>query len=396
MHMNFSEDSQHSYFFSQPHQPFFILAFVNALAIMFIFMLSFKGILHMNISAIDYHAYGFIYLLFTPAFFGFLFTTFPRFASTPSIEKKQYMKVFDFYYIGSALVILGSIATPIFTAFGMLAVFIGHLKGTLLLKNIYTTTQMQDKHDIFWILLSMSIGLGAHALLIIGSLLHIGMTGFATEIAIYLYLFLVAFSVAQRMVPFFSHCMVEKNPRLLKTLFILLSLHIIIEGFIINGSFLVDVAIGTILLKEVKRWKLPFPNPNPLLWILHIALFWAGFSFLLGGITNFISLVSSVSFLALDVHVLVLGFIFTILIGFGTRVTLGHSGNVMQADRYVTFLFYWTQVVVVARLCTSLSTVFGWDFTVLFDITATVWIVMFITWAIRFFEVLIKGKKLVN
>ena len=396
MHMNFSEDSQHSYFFSQPHQPFFFLAFVNALAIMFIFMLSFKGILPMNISAIDYHAYGFIYLLFTPAFFGFLFTTFPRFASTPSIEKKQYMKVFNFYYIGSALVILGSIATPIFTAFGMLAVFIGHFKGTLLLKNIYTTTQMQDKHDIFWILLSMSIGLGAHALLIIGSLLHIGMTGFATEIAIYLYLFLVAFSVAQRMVPFFSHCMVEKNPRLLKTLFILLSLHIIIEGFIINGSFLVDVAIGTILLKEVKRWKLPFPNPNPLLWILHIALFWAGFSFLLGGITNFISLVSSVSFLALDVHVLVLGFIFTILIGFGTRVTLGHSGNVMQADRYVTFLFYWTQVVVVARLCTSLTTVFGWDLTILFDITATVWIVMFIAWAIRFFEVLIKGKKLVN
>jgi uncharacterized protein involved in response to NO len=392
--MNFSEDSQHSYFFSQPHQPFFILAFINALAIMFIFMLSFKGILHMNISAIDYHAYGFIYLLFTPAFFGFLFTTFPRFASTPAIEKKQYMKVFDFYYIGSALVILGSIATPLFTAFGMLVVFFGHLKGTLILKNIYTRTEMKDKHDIFWILLAMSIGVGAHALLIMGSLLHIGMTGFATEIAIYLYLFMLAFSVAQRMVPFFSHCMVEKNQNLLKVLFILLTLHILIEGFVTNGSFLIDLLIGALLSKEVLRWKLPFPNPNPLLWILHIALYWTVLAFILGGVTNFITLLSGINFLALDIHVLVLGFVFTILIGFGTRVTLGHSGNMMQADRYTTFLFYWTQVVVVSRVLTSLVSAFGWNFMVLFDITATAWLVMFVAWALRFFAVLIKGKKL--
>ncbi|HHD79602.1 MAG TPA: NnrS family protein [Epsilonproteobacteria bacterium] len=396
MHMNFSEDSQHSYFFSQPHQPFFILAFTNALAIMFIFMLSYKGILHMNISAIDYHAYGFIYLLFTPAFFGFLLTTFPRFASTPPIEKKQYMRVFDFYYIGSALVILGSIATPLFTAFGMLIVFLGHLKGTLILKNIYTSTQMEDKHDIFWILLAMSVGVGAHALLIIGSLLHIGMTGFATEIAIYLYLFMVAFSVAQRMVPFFSHCMVEKNHNLLKILFVLLTLHILIEGFVTNGSFLIDLLIGALLSKELLRWKLPFPNPNPLLWILHIALYWTGLAFILGGITNFITLLSNINFLALDIHVLVLGFVFTILIGFGTRVTLGHSGNRMQADRYTTFLFYWTQVVVLTRILTSIIAAFGWNFMVLFDITASAWLVMFVAWAVHFFAVLIYGKKFVN
>jgi len=394
MQMNFSDNAQHSYFFSQPHQPFFVLAFINALAIMLIFMLSFKGIISMDIDSIDYHAYGFIYLLFTPAFFGFLFTTFPRFSSTPAIEKNVYLRVFTFYYIGSALVILGSIATPVFTGFGMLITFIGHTSGILILKNIYTSTKMEDKHDIFWILLSMYVGVGAHGLLIIGSLLHIGMTGFATEIAIYLYLFMLAFSVAQRMVPFFSHCMVEKNTHLLKNLFGLLTLHVVIEGFITNGSFIIDLLVGTLLLKEIIRWKLPFPNPNPLLWILHIALYWAGVAFVLGGLSNLISLLSGISFLALDVHILVLGFIFTILIGFGTRVTLGHSGNQMQADKYTKFLFYWTQVVVITRLLTSLVSAFGWDFMILFDITASAWIVMFIAWALRFFVVLIQGKKL--
>ena len=394
MHMNFSEDAQHSYFFSQPHQPFFVLAFVNALVTMFIFMLSFKGIIHMDITAIDYHAYGFIYLLFTPAFFGFLFTTFPRFASTPAIEKQTYMRVFTFYYIGSALVILGSIATPVFTGFGMLITFIGHLLGFLILNNIYIKTTMEDTHDILWIVIAMSIGVIAHGLLIVGTLLHIGMTGFATEIAIYLYLFLLAFSVAQRMVPFFSHCIVEKNTYLLKTLFILLILHILIEGFIVNGSFIIDILIGILILKEVLRWKLPFPNPNPLLWILHISLYWAGLAFVLSGLTNLITLWTDTSFLALDIHVLVLGFVFTILIGFGTRVTLGHSGNMMHADTYTTFLFYWTQVVVVTRLLTSLASAFGWNFMVLFDITVTTWMVMFIAWAFRFFKVLIEGKKL--
>jgi len=394
MHMNFSEDSQHSYFFSQPHQPFFILAFINALAIMLVFILSFKGILHMDISAVDYHAYGFIYLLFTPAFFGFLFTTFPRFASTPAIEKKEYMKVFDFYYIGSALVILGSIATPLFTAFGMLIVFLGHLKGTLILKNIYTNTETEEKDDIFWILLSMSVGVGAHILLIAGSLLHIGIAGLATEIAVYLYLFMVAFSVSQRMIPFFSHCIVEKNKNLLKVVFILLTLHILTEGFITNGSFIIDLLIGALLGKEVLRWKLPFPNTNPLLWILHIAIYWIALAFILGGITNFITLLNGINFLALDIHVLVLGFVFTILIGFGTRVTLGHSGNIMQTDKYTIFLFYWTQVVVLTRVFMSLSSAFGLNFMIFFNISAIAWFIMFITWNIRFFAVLIKGKKL--
>ena len=396
MHMNFSEDAQHSYFFSQPHQPFFVMSFISAVVTMLIFMLSFKGIIHMDISAIDYHSYGLIYLFFTPAFFGFLFTTFPRFSSTPAIEKKDYMRVFNFYYIGATLFLLGSMINIILTALGMIIIFVGHLLGTLILEKIYTRTTMDDKDDLFWILLTMSIGLGADALLIIGSIFHLGIVGFATEVSIYLYLFLVAFSVAQRMVPFFSHSMVDKNKSLLKTLFILLLLHITIEGFISNSSFLFDIIIGVLLIREILRWKLPSANSNPLLQILHVSLYWAGAAFIIGGLSNFMTLMLGTPFLALDIHVLVLGFVFTILIGFGTRVTLGHSGNMMQADNWVKGLFIWTQIVVLVRILVSLVTAFGWNFMVLFDISVTVWFIMFIAWGIRFFAVLIQGKKLTN
>jgi uncharacterized protein involved in response to NO len=103
---------------------------------------------------------------------------------------------------------------------------------------------------------------------------------------------------------------------------------------------------------------------------------------------------TEVNFLALDIHSMLLGFVFTILIGFGTRVTLGHSGNQMHADKWVKMLFIWTQVVVAIRLLTSLVVALSWNFMILFDISASVWLVMFIAWAIRFFAVLITGKKL--
>ena len=394
MQMKFSGDSEKNYFFSQPHQPFFILAFVNAIVTMIIFLLSYKGILNISISSSSFHAYGLTYLLFTPAFFAFLFTTFPRFASTAVIAKKDYMSVFNLYYIGSTLFILGSIATPVLSSLGMLIIFVGHIMGTLILKNIYVTSTMEDKHDIYWILIAMTFGVLAHFLFIVSELFYTPLLHFSIEISTYLFLFLLTFSVAQRMVPFFSHSMVGRNDYLLKVVFVLLLLRVVLESISLNSSFIVDILIGLLIARELLRWKLQFPNPNPLLWILHTALYWVPIAFIVGGLTNLISLLTGSSFLMLDTHLLMLGFVFTILIGFGTRVTIGHSGNVMQADKWTVWLFYWTQVVVVVRILVSLVAAFGWNYMILFDISLTLWLLMFIAWAVKFFAVLINGKKL--
>ena len=394
MHMNFSEESEKSYFFSQPHQPFFVLAFISAIVTMLVFMLAYKGVLHLAVSPVNFHAYGLIYLMFTPAFFGFLFTTFPRFTATPAIKRGTYLRVFSLYYIGATLVLLGSIATPLFFGFGMLIVFIGHLIGTSLLKQIYQNSKMDDKHDVFWILTAMAIGVVAHFLFIISILFNLPLMQFSLELSTYLFLFLLTFSVAQRMVPFFSHVMAGRNDTLMKTLFGLLLLHLLLESIYRDSAFIIDLLIGLIIGKEVLRWKLPFPNQNPLLWILHLALFWVPVAFIASTFVNFITLLSGATMLALDIHMLLVGFVFTIMIGFGTRVTLGHSGNMMQADRWTTLLFYGTQLVVLLRILLSLVATLGWNFMILFDITATVWLLLFIGWAVRFFAVLITGKKL--
>ena len=394
MHLNFSETSHNHYFFSQPHQPFFVLAFITAVLAMLVFLFSYTGILNLAVSPLNFHIYTFVFLLFTPAFFGFLFTTFPRFSATPPIEKELYMRVFSFYYIGATLVLLGSLATPIFSALGMFSLFAGHLVGTNHLRKIYHRTTMEETHDLFWILTAMQVGVVSHLLFIVTALFYPPLMRLTIELSVYGYLFLLTFSVAQRMIPFFSHVMAVRNEVLMKTLFGLLIAHIILETLYTNSAFIVDFLIALLTGKELLRWKLPFPNANPLLWILHISLFWIPVAFGLTAIVHLVTWLSGISFLALDIHILVLGFVLTVMIGFGTRVTIGHSGNPMVVDRWTIVLFYGTQIVVILRILLSLIAALGWNFMILFDISATAWLLLFTGWAIHFFAVLIRGKKL--
>ena len=383
-----------NYFFSQPHQPFFVLAFINAIITMLLFMLSYKGILTLTISPSLFHAYSLVFLLFTPAFLGFILTTFPRFSSTAPIEKSHYMAIVGLFFLGTLLFIVGAFLSTIIYKIAIVTIFIGEAWAVKILLDIYKSSQMTDKHDTFWILVAMVFGLLSHFIFNVSELFGFTLQTLAIEIAIYLYLFLLAFSVAQRMIPFFSHCMIERNKYLLKIIVSLLALHIVLDIIYPNLSFIADGALAFVIAKELFRWNLPFPNPNPLLWILHISLFWIPIAFLFASISNLTTLIDGTTFLFLDIHILMLGFLFTVLIGFGTRVTLGHSGNMMQADKWVRNLFIWTQVVVVMRLFTSIVAAWGYNYMVLFDISVTVWLVMFILWGIRFFAVLIKGKKL--
>lgn len=377
------------YFLSQPHQPFFILAFLNAIVSMLLFRFFLEGALTPTVPAKLYHVYSLVYLLFTPAFLAFLFTTFPRFSATPPIEKEAYMRVFLFFGLGTLLVYLGIfLSTPLLNT-GIFLAFIGHLIAANMLLGIYKESKVTDKYDQFWILIATAVGVFAHFLFLIILWLP-SLYTFAVQLSIYLYLFLIFFTVAQRMVPFFSHAPIEKHTERFKVIVGLLVLHILLELFQNNASFLADFVLAYLIGRELARWKLPFPNPNPLVWILHIALFWVPIAFLLSSISSLTALITGSSFLYLGIHALALGFFLTMLIGFGTRVTIGHSGNRMMADRYTVALFYITQLVVVMRLITSISG----NFLIFFELSIFVWLLLFIAWGIRFFPVVIFGKKL--
>ncbi len=383
-----------SYVLSQPHQPFFLLGVFNAIVMLLLFALAYKGIISLTLDTLTFHSYSLIFLLFNNVFTGFLFTTFPRFNQTEVIKKSYYTAIFYANFIGSLLFVIANFFSLYLTLAAMLTLFISQLFTVLKLKNIYANARVADKSDSFWILSASFIGLFGH-LLFMGTLFFPALLPIAIALSFYLYATFLAFSVAQRMVPFFSHSFAPKNPNFVKFVFALFVAKSLFASLDIKiAEILIDVALASYLALEFHRWELkPFESPS-ILWVLHLALAWLPLAFLLSALSLLGELFLDTSFYYLNIHLLAIGFLTTILIGFGTRVTLGHSGQPPHGDAVATKIFLFIQLVVLGRFLFSLNVAFGWGLNFLFDISFTLWLVLFLFWGARYFKTLAFGVKI--
>ena len=386
------------YFLSQPHQPFFLFGILWAVVAMLLFMLGYKGVLPMRTDPTLLHAYGMLFIVFTHFFHGFLLTTFPRFCMASVVPVPVYLRIFGFYEAGAFLFFAGALFFAPLAWAGMALLFAGHVTAVRRFALIYKAGQSPEKSDPFWLLTAHGMGLGAHGLFLLGfaaDLLgfSVGWRPWAVAAGMDLYLFFLTFVVAQRMIPFFSHVMADKSPRFipvtltalgLKALFFALDLPLVEAA--------VTAALAIYLLRTFLSWRLPVFTSPAILWVLHLGLFWLPAGLFVDAVLSAVKVSMQTSFLFGGMHLVALGFVTTILIGFGTRVTLGHSGQVPHADRLSTALFWFTQVVVVARLLYSLAIGLGLNLAWLFDLSATLWMVLFMAWGWRFGPVLYRGK----
>jgi len=386
--------TKENYFLSQPHQPFFLLGIINAIVMMLIFALNYKGIFLLHGDSLTFHSYSLIFLVFTNFFTGFIFTTFPRFNQTQIIEKKYYVNIFYASTLASLLFIAGAFSSELLILGAMLLSLISQVFIVLKLKNIYEVGMAADKSDSFWILNANYFGLFGNALFILSFFVPV-ILPIAITISFYMYLIFFAFSVGQRMIPFFSHSFAQKNESFIKIIFVLFILKSIFASADIKSlQILVDLLLAGYMFFEFKRWDLhPLQSP-PILWVLHLALFWLPISFFISALSLGAEILFDTSFYYLNIHLLAIGFLTTLLIGFGTRVTLGHSGQPPQADTLATKIFLSIMVVVFLRALYSINIAFGWGLSFLFDISFTAWLLLFLVWGGRYFKVLVFGSKL--
>lgn len=379
-----------NYFFSQPHQPFFVMGVINAILFMMLFMLSYKGVITFTTTPNLFHSYSLIFGVFTPFFLGFLLTTFPRFSQVPELEKSIYVTNFALLSSGLLLFLIGSLWSSILIYIGSFLVLGALVYTMVVFYQIYKASPMPELHDQQWIMVGFGSGIVSGLLFFIGFLTGSEIVfSLAKLIGIYLFLTITALSVGQRMIPFFSHVMIDKNLKLLPTVFALFALFIVFEVFELKIGFFFLFIAGIVLGKEIKIWKLPFQNSEPILWILHLAIFWLPISLILTGFASLAEIIFEKDFIYIGIHLVMLGFLTTVMIGFGTRVTLGHSGNNMVIDKRTKFLFYLTQIIVYFRALYSFS-----GSSIMFDITVTLWLILFIAWAVKYLPVLVVGKKI--
>ncbi|WP_419764130.1 MAG: NnrS family protein [Arcobacter sp.] len=389
-------------FISQPHQVFFTNATLFLLLFILALFLNYSGIVTLKVSLQIFHAYALIFIVFIQFFLGFLFVVFPKFLLQADVSSKVYMKQVFLYFIGSLgfyISIFTSISLNIFFAFFLFCVQLVSFKT---LYDIHIKSTTKDKKDTFWVLISFFIGLVANFIFIcsfIQSDISQLLQQFSINSGFYLFIFMLIFSIAQRMVPFFSSAKIpgykiNKSKYLLESVFVLLVLKVFILTFLTTPYNLpIDIALFAVFAREFIKWKISVRNISAIMWVLYLSLYWIPIGFFLSSVESILYLYdNSIVFEKSIIHVFALGYFCTILLGFGTRVTLGHSGAVPTANNFTVILYLAFQLVVLLRLFTAYSINFSFDYLFFINLSAISFLLLFILWSSKYIVILLKGK----
>lgn len=389
-------------FSSQPHQPFFSSGIFFFILFMALFVASYSNILTLDKSVLTYHAYTMIFVIFIQFFLGFLFVVFPRFLMQAEVSKKDYMNQFFVYFISSIGIFLTLIFYSKLTILFQFSLLVIQIFSFILLFKIHKKSLMKIKEDTKWVLIAFFVGLISHFLFIVSSF-EFEYSFLVSKIAInsgfYLFLFMIVFTISQRMIPFFTTAKapdykINKSPKLLDTIFSLLVLKVVLLTFDnVKLNLIADVPLFILIVKELIKWKLPTFKVPSIMWVLYLGLYWIPVAF-------FISIIeSSMAFIAPEIffekaviHTIALGYFVTVLVGFGTRVILGHSGSTPHANNFAIFIFISIQVITLLRIFASISTNFGLNYQSLLNLTAILLIIGMLLWSSKYITILLKGK----
>jgi len=385
-------------FSSQPHQPFFAAGILFLITFLLILALDYSNIITLNHSISNFHSYPMINLIFIQFFLGFLFVTFPKFLTQAAVPIKTYMNHFFLFFTGGIVYIVSLFTSTELNQLAIIILILAGLTSFITLFKIYRKSVVTNKHDTTWILVAFGFGIIANILFFISSFgFHIVET-FSIHMGFYLFLFGLIFSISQRMIPFFSSVKVpgykiNKSKYLLEIVFSLLTFKVIslsLQNDIF--SFLIDLSLFSFFTYEIIKWKLPVFKVTAIMWVLYLALFWIPFGF-------FISLLESSSnlfdlgfvFEKSALHTLAIGYFATVLLGFGTRVVLGHSGRTPTADILTIIIFVTVQAIVLLRIFTGLSLNWNFDYTFWIIASATLLSFGLIVWSFKYLKILVSG-----
>lgn len=389
-------------FSSQPHQPFFTSGILFLILFMSLFVSVYSNFLVLDNSVLTYHAYTMVFVIFIQFFLGFLFVVFPRFLIQAEIQIQEYMKQFLLYFFASLGIFLTLIFYSKVTFIFQILMLIAQIMSFKLLYSIHKKSIVKVKEDTKWVLISLFSGLVFHSLFIISSLnfpYAYELSRFAIDGGFYLFLFMVIFVISQRMIPFFTTAKVpnyvaNKSVNLLTIIFSLLAFKVILLAFDnAKLNLLADIPLFIMITRELIKWKLPFFKSPAIMWVLFLGLYWIPVAFFVSIIEGLMAFYDpSIIFEKAVIHTMALGYFLTVLIGFGTRVILGHSGTTPHASNFAIFIFIVVQFIALLRIFSSFSFNFGLNYVFFINLTAILLIIGLLVWSSKYITILLKGK----
>lgn len=338
---------------------------------------------------------------FVPLFFsGFLFTAGPKWLGVTGPEPRQLLAPLLMQAAGWGAWLAGAHLNGLMALVGLAVVWAGLVWVSVLFWAMIRRSQAEDQVHARTVGVACAVGclslFGVGLSLLLGApdvsraFLLTGLWGFI--VVVYL-------SVAHRMIPFFTSGALPFinawRP------FWVLWLMLAVAGFevaavwvefggplagravtawaAVRGVF--ELLAGGVLLWLAVVWGLVQSFKNRLLAMLHVGFLWLGVSLVLGSVSQGLSLWQGGPVLALgSLHALTMGCLASLMLAMVTRVSCGHSGRALVADKIAWSLFWLLQVATLLRIAgAAQSAQAGW----LLVLAALLWAGVMGLWGIR-------------
>ena len=326
--------------------------------------------------------------------FGFLLTAMPRWQGLPDVQRGHWLQAWGLLCAGWLLAVPG-VFVPLLLYIGLAAVIGGWLALLAVLGRIAFHRHGGRMHAIpAWLgLLAGWLALCAWALHLLTGEAH--WVRVAIQLGVWWFFLPVFFTVCHRMIPFFSSNVIPDyvpvRPRW--ALFAMLAASLLHGMGAMLGStllWLVDLPAALLALWLTLRWRLFASFRVPLLAMLHVGFAWLGVAWLLFAVQGLAAMQGHHILGLAPLHVLAIGYFGSILLGMVSRVTLGHSGRPLHADRLTLMLFGGLQGVLLARVLADVLP--GALSSGLMVVAAVGWLSVFGLWSMRYLPLYVRSR----
>ncbi|MDH2917168.1 MAG: NnrS family protein [Gallionella sp.] len=386
-------------FTAVPHRVMFFAGALQALVVMLWWSIELAtryGIigapLRWMIAPAAAHAYLMIYSLLPFFMFGFLMTTFPRWMAGTEIPARRYVPAFAFLSLGAAGFYPGLVLGNATLIVAIASALAGWGIALYALLRVLLDTRPGDKRHPIVLFIAFTMGwcgLASYlAWLLTGTDAFLN---FSIQSGLWFFLMPMFAGVAHRMIPFFTgNALSQPNvPRPFWPWWTMLTASVAHGLLAFAGAtqclWLVDAPLAAAALYLSYLWGFRRSLGNPLLAVLHVGFAWMGIAMLLYAVQSFVLFASHGAIPMwgfAPLHALTIGCYATLMIGMGTRVTLGHSGLPFNIGTSIKLMFVGMQLVALVRVLADvlpLQSGYVW-----YVVSALGWLACFSPWVLRY------------
>jgi uncharacterized protein involved in response to NO len=313
------------------------------------------------------------------------------------VARRHYAPLFLLLVGGMALYYVGLFSLRVVAGVGVLVYLAGWLYGLAMLLGIYRRARQKGRHELA---LNAALAAGAAGVaLYAAALLADAPSAYTAARALGLWLFLgvALFSVAHRMIPFFSQAVLQNYPVVraawsLPLAAACLAGHALIEWL---GEprllILTDLPLAVVALQHTVKWNFRRSFEVRLLAMLHVAFAWFGVAMALYALYSLTQL-AGLAWLSerAPLHAYAVGFVVGMVVAMVSRVTLGHSGRQMWADNLTWYCFLGINATAVLRVAAELVPAAAWLGTN--AVAAAAWLVFLIPWVLHYAPIYLKPR----